>query len=52
VCGWPLAYAAHFAAWRARFGHVYAIVPPAYDLATHGHRVFASERYQITEVDS
>jgi len=52
VCGWPLAYASRFAEWRARFGHVYAIVPPAYDLARHGHRVFATARYQITEVDS
>jgi hypothetical protein len=52
VCGWPLAYASRFAAWRTRFGHVYAIVPPAYDLATHGHRVFVTARYQIAEVDS
>jgi 4-amino-4-deoxy-L-arabinose transferase-like glycosyltransferase len=52
VCGWPLAYASRFAAWRARFGHVYAIVPPAYDLARYGHRVFATARYQIAEVNS
>jgi hypothetical protein len=52
VCGWPLAYASRFAAWRARFGHVYAIVPPAYDLAAYGHRVFTTARYQITEVGS
>jgi hypothetical protein len=52
VCGWPLAYASRFATWRARFVHVYAIVPPAYDLAPYGRRVFATARYQIAEVDS
>jgi hypothetical protein len=52
VCGWPSDEAGHFAAWRARFGHVYFVLPPRADVAPFAHRVFATDRYQIAELDS
>jgi hypothetical protein len=49
LCAWPNQYPARYAGWRARFGHVYFVVPPRYDLAAFGRRLAATDRYQIVE---
>ncbi len=49
LCAWPNQYPARYAGWRARFGHVYFVVPRSYDLAALGRRLAATDRYQIAE---
>ncbi len=50
VCGWPPDERAHFAAWRARFAHVYFVVPARYRVEPFARRIFATARYQIAEL--
>jgi hypothetical protein len=52
VCGWPLDDRDHFAAWRARFAHVYVVVPARYGVEPFARRIFATARYQIAELRS
>jgi len=49
LCAWPNQYPARYAGWRARFGHVYFVVPRSYGLAALGRRLAATDRYQIVE---
>jgi hypothetical protein len=50
VCGWPLDERTHFAAWRARFAHVYVVVPTGYGVEPFARRIFATAQYQIAEL--
>jgi hypothetical protein len=52
VCGWPHDVASHFAAWRARYGHVYFVLPPGYATAPYARRIFATSRFQLAELRS
>jgi hypothetical protein len=49
LCGWPLAYAPRFAAWRRTYGHVYVVVSPRYDVAPFARPVYGNARYTIAE---
>jgi hypothetical protein len=52
VSGWPYEYSTRYASWRARFKHIYLVVPARYDAADLATRVFATSRWQIAEVRS
>jgi hypothetical protein len=49
LCGWPRDYVTRFAAWRARFGHVYFVISSHDALPASSRRLFANDRYQIAE---
>ncbi len=49
LCAWPNEYPARYAGWRARFGHVYFVVPARYDISAFGRRLAVTDRYQIVE---
>jgi hypothetical protein len=50
VCGWPSDVGADLSAWRARFGHVYVVVPLSYDVRAIANRRYVADRWQLAEI--
>ncbi|MBD5655980.1 MAG: hypothetical protein IAI50_12485, partial [Candidatus Eremiobacteraeota bacterium] len=50
LSGWPHEFPGRYAAWRARYGHVYVVVGNFYDVTPYARTIYVAERWQLAEV--
>ncbi len=50
ACGWPHDFVGRYAAWRARYRHVYFVLARAYDVTPFATPIVARGRWQLSEL--